>query len=48
MTIEAVKVIWNRTVSRAGFNRDSYDLTISEEDIKKVAESWSSDDQVSS
>jgi hypothetical protein len=41
-TIEAVKVVWNRSVSRAGFNRDSNDLTISEDDIKEVAENWKS------
>ena len=47
-TIEVVKVIWNRTVSRAGFSRDLNDLTINEEDIKKASGFWKSDDQVSS
>lgn len=42
-TIEAVKVIWNRSIGRAGFGSFN-ELSISEKDIKEAVEFWNSKD----
>jgi hypothetical protein len=41
-TIEAVKVIWNRSLSRAGFGRCCRKQVIRGEDFKDAVEFWSS------
>ena len=40
--LEYVKVVWNRAFQRAGFAGEFNDLSITEEDIRKAAELWSS------
>ena len=44
--LEIIKVVWNRSIGRAGLPGNFYELSISEEEIKQAAERWSKEDRV--
>jgi len=43
--VEAITVVWNRSLGRAGISGDFYDMSIRKEDILCAAERWNSKEQ---